>query len=232
MVTNNDQQVSGVVVSRLNDVWRRIQEFHPDVPDVFIVTKATGRGRGGTTLGHYHAGQWDVDMTTTPEVMLSGECLHSGADQILQTLIHESVHAVAKVRGVQDTSRQGRYHNRRFVEIANEFGLVWPADDETGVARAPDGRIGFSSVQLPDETRAKYRHQLKRLACIQIGRPLSGQAGQDPGNDPDDPTKPKTPTPRVKVACGCREAMFGPKAWLELTPLICGLCNEQFVEKV
>ena len=212
----NDQQVSGVIVGRLNDVWRSIQSHHPDVPDVFIVTKASGRSRRGLTFGHYHAGQWDVAETTTPEVMLSGECLHSGAEQILQTLIHEAVHALAKAREVQETSRQGRYHNHKFVNLANELGLAWQTDDQ-GVDLRPDSKIGYSAVVLTDALRERYAMEIKRLACLPVGK---GSGGTAPA--------PKPTPPRVKVTCGCRTATFGPKAWEELTPLVCGLCDGEF----
>ena len=46
-------QVSDTTVKILNDTWREIQGNHPDVPDVFLVVKSTGRERRGTVLGHY-----------------------------------------------------------------------------------------------------------------------------------------------------------------------------------
>jgi len=33
---------------------------------------------------------------------------------------------VADVRGVKDTSQQGRWHNRRFAVLADELGLASP----------------------------------------------------------------------------------------------------------
>ena len=48
-----------------------------------------------------------------PEVFVGGEGLVLGAVDVLGTLLHEATHALAHVRGIQDTQRQGRYHNRR-----------------------------------------------------------------------------------------------------------------------
>jgi hypothetical protein len=57
----------------------------------------------------------------------AGECLAEGPRQTLQTMLHEAVHALAPVRGVKDTSRGGKYHNKReFVVLAGELGLAWP----------------------------------------------------------------------------------------------------------
>ena len=78
-------QVSDVTTKVLNDTWRAIQANHPDVPDVFLVVKSTGRVRRGTVLGHYSYSEWAVDDTQAPEVMISGECFAGGAEQVLQT---------------------------------------------------------------------------------------------------------------------------------------------------
>jgi hypothetical protein len=62
-----------------------------------------------------------------PELFVSGECLAEGPRQTLQTMLHEAVHALAHARGVKDTSRGGKYHNKReFVTLAGELGLAWP----------------------------------------------------------------------------------------------------------
>ena len=58
-----------------------------------------------------------------PELFVAGECLAEGPRQTLQTMLHEAVHALAHARGVKDTSRGGKYHNKReFVALAGELG--------------------------------------------------------------------------------------------------------------
>jgi hypothetical protein len=51
---------------------------------------------------------------------------------------------LAHVRGIKDTSRQGRWHNARFKALAEELGIE--------VTKDP--RIGWSPTNLPAETRA------------------------------------------------------------------------------
>ena len=42
-------------------------------------------------------------------------------------MLHDAVHALAHVRGVKDTSRGGKYHNKReFVTLAAQPGLLGP----------------------------------------------------------------------------------------------------------
>ncbi|WP_219419925.1 hypothetical protein [Pseudonocardia nigra] len=58
---------------------------------------------------------------------------------MLGTLLHEAAHGVATTRGIKDTSRQGRYHNRKFAELAEELGITV----------ALDGARGWSATTLP-----------------------------------------------------------------------------------
>jgi hypothetical protein len=92
--------------------------------------------------GHFGADHWveghptedgqgaALDLSAArrkPELFVAGECLAEGPRQTLQTMLHEAVHALAHVRGVKDTSRGGKYHNKReFVALAGELGLTWP----------------------------------------------------------------------------------------------------------
>jgi hypothetical protein len=76
-------------------------------------------------------------------------------------MLHEAVHALAHVRGVKDTSRGGKYHNKReFVALAAKLGLAWPQ------GQRPHPVIGFSEVTLTEQTLADYGDTLAYL-----GRP-------------------------------------------------------------
>ena len=70
-------------------------------------------------------------------------------------MLNEAVHAFAHVRGVKDTSRGCKYHNKReFVALAGELGLAWPQ------GQRPHPVIGFSEVQLTEQTVADYTDTL------------------------------------------------------------------------
>jgi hypothetical protein len=62
---------------------------------------------------------------------------------------------VAAIRGVQDTSRQGRYHNARFHDIAHELGITVENDP----------RIGWSITSVPDLTARDYAGVVEQLAA-------------------------------------------------------------------
>ena len=231
-MSNENTQVSDEVMATLNNVWRVIQNINPDVPDVFLVVQSSGAsGRGYLTYGHYAYGSWEVADQRTPEVMLSGECLRAGADQILQTLLHEAVHGLAHKRDIKEVSRQNRYHNARFRVLAEEVGLDWPLwVDELGftyfdkgkraglgVLHPPDVRIGYSAVQLTDETRALYRTVLGWLEALPVTK---GDGRGAPSITPG----PK----RILTGCGCREITFGHVQWGVVAPLVCGSCGGQY----
>ena len=89
-------------------------------------------------------------------MLVGGEGLHRGPLEVLGTLLHEAAHGLAQARQLQDTSRQGRYHNRRYATLARELGLE--------VASVKP--IGWSATTVSEPTAAGYRSQLEQLAAV------------------------------------------------------------------
>jgi hypothetical protein len=169
------------LIAALEQTWTDIRRRTPELPEVVAVT---GTGLSSSSLhidakwGHLGADHWvegrptedgqgaALDLSAArrkPELFVSGECVAEGPRQ---TLLHEAVHALAHVRGVKDTSRGGKYHNKReFVAIAGELGLAWPDDQR------PHPVIGFSEVQLTEQSVADYADTLAYLgAAIRLYR--------------------------------------------------------------
>ena len=163
-MNSNESTNASKIVALLEECYRTLQYSAPDLPLVFFKLDH-GRKLGGQTWGHFAPGAWTVDGEARHEVMVASECLAAGATQVLQTLIHEAVHALAEARSIKDTSRQGRYHNRRFLKLAEELGLSYDDDrnkDEKG-RLVPDERIGYSHVILTEETKTRYMGLLDLL---------------------------------------------------------------------
>ncbi len=57
-------------------------------------------------------------------MFIAGEGLDRGARGVLGVALHEAAHAAAAVRRIQDTSRQGRYHNVRYARAGSSNGLA------------------------------------------------------------------------------------------------------------
>ena len=122
------------IIAALERAWAAIQDRHPDVPDVVIVTGA-GSNQKGTPEGYRLRGHhWPErcvlegrDGQRTPELFVAGELLPAGGRAVLEVMLHETAHALAARRGIKDTSAAGnRYHNKRFVALAAGPGLRGP----------------------------------------------------------------------------------------------------------
>ena len=115
---------------------------------------------------------------------------------------------MASVREIQDTSRQGRFHNTRYRALAEELGLA--------VAKADS--IGWSATTVPDATAALYRAELRRLGGARRLPPrgAGGRGGRTNNNN------------GVAALCGCGRRVRVAASVLEEGPITCGLCGTDF----
>jgi hypothetical protein len=136
---------ASLLVAALEHAWSAIRQRHPDVPQAVLVVASGSEGKR-LNLGHFAPHRWQVAGADRHEVLVGGEGLHRGALEVLGTLLHEGAHGLAQARSIQDTSRQGRYHNRRYAILARELGLE--------VASVKP--IGWSATTVPEPTADAY----------------------------------------------------------------------------
>lgn len=126
-----DQQNS-TILAALESGWEAIRKHQPDIPPVRIIL-ASGMQRGVyKKRGHWWAKQWREGEEEAHEVLIAGERLADGAEQVFTTLMHEAAHALAFAREIKDVSRQNRYHNTRFKAFAEEIGCAVEKNDRFG----------------------------------------------------------------------------------------------------
>lgn len=230
------ETTGSAVVRLLERVHERIRQNHPEVPQVVIVTGA-GTSLGSAKWGHFRPQGWmtkgDAD-TKIHEMFMAGETLAKGARQVLQTMLHESAHALAEHRGEQDTSRQGRWHNKVFLKTAQEMGLEHrnPAADKTH---------GYSFVTLTDETIEEYADLLAELdkeihLMVRLPGWLGGEAGESGGEGMGKaPTKGtgETSSSNLKLTCLCEEPNIirASKKVADKLVVKCQDCEEFFAER-
>jgi hypothetical protein len=186
-----------------------IRTRDPDVPAAVIVLGAgsLGASPGRLRLGHFAATRWRRGEDDLPEVFLGGEGLRGGPVDVLGALLHEAAHGLADVRGIPDTSRQGRYHNRRYAALARELGL--------DVTQAPG--IGWSATSVPAGTAAGYRTVLDDLAAaLTLWRRSEHPRGRRGSNNP------------LTCSCPCGRRIRAAAATLAAGPIRCGLCDSPF----
>jgi hypothetical protein len=202
--------VSPRLVTALDHAWSAIRTRHPDVPEVVIALGSGSDGRrGGLKYGHFAADRWERGDGRLPELFVGGEGLARGARAVLGTLLHESAHGIGAVREIQNTSRQGRFHNARFRALA----------EETGLTVAKTRSDGWSETSVPDATAKAYRAELRRLeaAITAFRRAEPHGHGRRPNSNNG-----------VAARCECGRRIRVSEAVLALGPITCGLCDTEF----
>lgn len=202
--------VAAPLVAALETCWSAIQVQHADVPDVVVSVGAGSTSTGRLKLGHFAAARWQRGEHTLSELFVGGEGLRRGVDELLATLLHEAAHGVAMTRELQDTSRQGRYHNTRFRTIGEELGL------RLGHC-ATDG---WSTTTLGEGTAARYTGaaaELKRALVVHRLAEVGSGRGRANNNN------------GLTALCGCpRKIRLSPGTY-ELGPIVCGVCRQPFI---
>lgn len=152
------------LVAACEAAWSSIQRRHPGVPDaVIILGSGVERGRL-VKLGHWWSGRWIADGQVRGEVLLAGEALHLKPEDVFEVLLHEAAHGLNAHLGIKDTSRGGRYHNARFRQTAEDFGLR--------VATAPP--FGWASTALTEQATERYRSEIASIGdALRIARRLN-----------------------------------------------------------
>jgi hypothetical protein len=222
---------SAPIVAALERAWDEIRSRHIDLPRVVMVVASGSDGApaGWLKLGHFAAMRWQTGEGVLPEVFVGGEGLAAGPTAVLATLLHEAAHAIADVRGIKETSRQGRYHNRRYAELARELGL--------DVARV--NPIGWSGTTVPVATAEAYADTVRDLeAALTIFR--HSEAGKVATGDPTaggDATRTRRPRKPGKTSssnnglgctCECGRRIRVSRSVLALGDITCGICGTSF----
>jgi hypothetical protein len=200
-------RAASLLVAALEHAWQSIRRHHPDVPEAMLVVASGSEGKR-LNLGHFAPHRWQVNGTDRHEVLVGGEGLQRGVTDVLGTLLHEAAHGLACARGIADTSRQGRYHNRRYATLARELGLE--------VASVKP--VGWSATTVPEPTAGRYAAQLEQLAAaLVLWRRQEHRIGSG--------TRARN---LLVCTCLCGRRIRAAKATLAEAPILCALCEEPF----
>jgi len=207
----NGSQVASKILKVLEDIWLEIRRWNPEIPPVVIII-ASGTDSKHPRWGHHAPDRWNVAGEQYTEIMISGEGLRRSPRDVLATLLHEAAHALAHARGLKDTSRQGRYHNKHFKTCAEEVGLTVEHDDRTG----------WSATTITPATELAYAHQLQALTeAMTLWRHGETTAG---------------PTARrnhnlIAAICPCGRSIRVAASTLAEAPITCQACDQDFQAK-
>ena len=126
-------------ISALNSFLERvstfinIQFFNNTLKD-FVITVYENKG----TYGHLTTwDKWTINKEDKKEININPILFEQSTEQVITTLFHEMIHLYNLQNGIVDTSRQGRYHNIKFKNACDMFGLECYQDDKFGYAITP-----------------------------------------------------------------------------------------------
>ena len=140
------------------------------------------------------------------EINICAEHLSRPFDQIAETLLHEMVHLYNLQEGVQDTSRGGTYHNKKYKAATETHGLTVEKD----------AKYGWAKTKLNEEAQAFVDSLQDRKFQLYRKPTLTGLGGK---------SKTKQSTRKyVCSVCGCII-----RATKEVH-VICGDCGVEFEE--
>ncbi len=204
-------QAASRILKVLEDTWMEIRRWHPEIPAVVIII-ASGTGGRHPRWGYHAPGRWNVAGEQRAEIMISGEGLRRTPGEVLATLLHEAAHALAHARGLKDTSRQGRYHNKQYKTCAEELGLAVEHDDRTG----------WSASTISPATEAAYARQLDALAQAMTlwrhGETITGATLRRNTNF-------------IAAICPCGRTIRAAASTLAEAPITCAACDGKFQAK-
>jgi hypothetical protein len=198
---------ASLLVAALERTWQSIRRRHPDVPEAVLVVASGSEGKR-LNWDHFAPHRWQVNGADRHEVLIGGEGLQRGPSEVLGTLLHEAAHGLAQAREIQETSRGGRYHNRRYATLARELGL--------DVATVKP--IGWSATTVPERTAAAYAGQLEELqAALVLWRRHEHRLGAG--------TRSRN---LLACCCPCGRKLRASRTTLAEAPILCGACQEPF----
>lgn len=206
------------MLEAVNQIVVKAGRLHNGIPETVVVLGASGATRSGQKHGHYAPRSWGArviasgdeasvsvvgasDREVYGEILLAGESLERGAVATLGTILHELVHAYCNANEIKDTSNGHRYHNAKFRDIAEEFGLSIEKADT----------IGWSLTTVPQTTQETYAAELQALEqAINVHRlgflDLEALGVKE---------KPKQALKRKMQCPECQEPLLVTKKWWE-----------------
>lgn len=165
-------------------------------------------------IQRHHA---DLPVLSAPEALIADTSFVCGRELDFDRLLHEAAHGLAAARGIRDTSRGGRYHNRRFLAVACEVGLAYP-----GRSGADSG---FVAVSASMETRIRYRETIERWSrAVEANRAATNRVFNGPASRRTSSGGGR----RAKVACGCGRILYVVRSVLAIGPITCAACEQEF----
>ena len=126
------------VAGYLNKMFDLLNEefFESKLSRPTITIQSTPKAYGHFSL---REDTWVSKLGGTHEINIGAGTLSRPIEEVAATLLHEMVHYYNFINSVQDCSRGGTYHNRRFRDAAEARGLIITHSDKYGWSHTTPG---------------------------------------------------------------------------------------------
>lgn len=185
--------------------------FGDTIEEPIITIQSTPRAYGHVTVSKaWHKANGDERH----ELNIAAGTLDRPIEEIVSTLLHEMVHLMNLQNGVQDCSRGGTYHNRKFKAAAEACDLHIDYDE----------RIGWS-VTSPTEALIDFiiEEGWEDICMSREDGCISRTPGRgSPDRTPTTPTTPKKSSTRKYICPGCKMSVRATRE-VNIICVDCGL---------
>lgn len=207
---SNYQRVTNYLVK----VFKAVNEhyFNNELEIPTITVQSTVGAYGHITTSKV----WNNNGIATYELNIGAETLNRLIENVVATMIHESVHLYCLMNNIKDTSNRGVYHNKRFKALAEDKGLKIDRHEKYGwtITNPTEETLDFC-IQYGLEDILINRQNPYTLKGI--GLPKAGNGSEIP--------KRKKPSSTRKYICPCCHNSFRATKILNV---LCMNCNIQF----
>lgn len=171
-------------------------------------------------FGHVSVAKtWKRGEDSRHELNISADWLDRPIENVVATMIHEMAHLMNLQNGIQDCSRGGTYHNRKFKEEAEKHMIQITKHDKYGwtITTPTEELLDYIILQGWDEIEIS-----RGFSFPGFGGASGGKATGKPGV-PIATIKPKGSNSRKHVCPTCGRIARTTSDF----PLICGICHEE-----
>lgn len=204
------------VAGYLEKMYRQLNadKFNNELEECIITIQNTPGAYGHVTCARV----WKSKDCSRYELNIGASTLDRPIENVVSTLLHEMVHIYNLMNDIQDCSRNGTYHNRKFKEKAESVGLIIDKDNKYGwtITSPSESLIDYICAQGWEDI------QLNRGFSFGASAPKGKTTNTD--QDEDTATPIRKPSSTRKYQCPlCKNSVRATKS----VNIKCMDCNAQ-----
>lgn len=200
----------------LEKIFRELNKdsFGGELEEPIITIQSTSGAYGHVTV----AKTWKRKDDWRHELNISADYLQRPIENVVATMIHEMVHLYNIQHNIQDCSRGGTYHNRKFKEEAEKHMIHIEKHDKYGwTLTSPTDEL-LEYIISKDWTEVDMGR-----GFMPSFRGASGNKGAEDDQKPTTDTNKRNNSRRYQCPC-CKNIVRATK---DLN-IICGDCNVEY----